>query len=275
MTVPLHRLLLALVLGLLIGSPVLAGVIDPGPPDNPGQPDDPGPPEDFKIPFGVLMHANDRVWELPIRILDGTDIRTFESTYEYDVNGDGFRAVVTGVLDPDPSIAYGITVTDFGAPSTFTFTFTTPIVPTAGVVTGSVSGGLTDVTGNGVSITPSVALGDPDGDTIAELQVNEVGVGGPPVFTNMGVDVGGAMSFGPGVPGANHVYGPFTTGPIAGPAGVWTSLQSRVEFTLSGGGDIASLTGFASIVPEPSTMALSAIAAMTILGRIALRRRKK
>jgi hypothetical protein len=235
----------------------------------------PGPPDgDFKIPFGVLMRANDRVWELPIDILQGTDRRTFHWEYENDVGGDGFRAVVTGVLDPDPLIAYGITVTDFGAPDTFTFTFTTPIVPTSGVVTGSVSGGLTDTAGNGVSITPTVALGDPDGDTVAELQVNEVGVGGPPVFTNMGVDVGGAMSFGPGLPGANHVYGPFATGPIPGPAGAWTSLQSRVEFTLSGGGDIASLTGFASIVPEPSSLALVAIGAMSILGRVALRRRK-
>jgi hypothetical protein len=55
---------------------------------------------------------------------------------------------------------------------------------------------------------------------------------------------------------------------------VWTSLQSRVEFTLSGDGDIASITGFASIVPEPSTLALVAIGAMSILGRVALRRRK-
>lgn len=270
MTVQYPRVLMALVLGLLIGSSTLAGVVDPGPPDNPGPPDH----VDFKIPFGVLMRANDRVWELPIVLIEGTDRRSFEWAYESDVDGDGFRAVVSGVLDPDPSISYGIAVTDFGAPTTFSFIFTTPILPTSGVVTGSVSAGLTDTTGDGVSITPAAALGDPDGDTIAELQVNEVGVGGPAVFTNMGVDVGSAMSFGPGIPGANHVYGPFAEGPIAGPAGVWTSLQSRVSFTLSGGGDIASVTGFASIVPEPSTMALVAIGAMSILGRLALRRRK-
>lgn len=184
--------------------------------------------------------------------------------------------MISGVLDPDPSISWAIAVTDFGAPSTFSFVFTTPIVPTGNpsTVTGSVSGGLTDSTGNGISITPAAVLGDPDGDSIAELQVNEVGVGGPPVFTNMGVDVGGAVSFGPGVPGANYIYGPFSTGPFAGPPGIWTSLQSRVSFTMSGGGDIAALTGYASIVPEPSAIALVTIGAMSVLGRIALRRRK-
>ncbi|MEX2187028.1 MAG: PEP-CTERM sorting domain-containing protein [Pirellulales bacterium] len=267
MTVPIHRVLTALFLGLLLVSPSMADVIDIGPPDD---------GDEYKIPFGVHMRADGRDWELPIEIIEGTDRRSFERIYESDVDGDGFRVMISGVLDPDPSISYAIAVTDFGAPTTFSFTFTTPIAPTSGIVSGSVSAGLTDSTGNGVSITPAVALGDPDGDTIAELQINEVGIGGPPVFTNMGVDVGGAVSFGPGLPGANHVYGPFVAGPQAGPAGVWTSLQTRISFTLSGGEDIAAVTGFASIeqIPEPSTMALVAIGVVSMLGRVALRRRK-
>jgi hypothetical protein len=268
MTVHSYRAIVALVLGLVLSSNSFADPIDIGGPAG----GDPG----FKIPFGVEMRAGNRVWELPTEAIEGTDRRSFQRVYEDDVDGDGFRVVLSGVLDPDPSIAWGIAVTDFGAPTTFSFTFTTPIVPTGNpsIVTGSVSGGLTDATGNGVSITPAVALGDPDGDTIAELQVNEVGVGGPPVFTNMGVDVGSAVSFGPGVPGANYTYGSFAAGPIAGPPGVWTSLQSNISFTLSGGGDIASLTGFASIVPEPSSVALAVMGALA-LGGVALRRRKR
>lgn len=271
MTAHFYRTFLTLALGLAFvgvsfGDPI---DIDAGPPD--------WEPKGGvgEVPFGVQMRANNRVWELPIQAIAGSDRRTFQWIYQDDVDGDGFRAIVSGVLDPDPSIAWGIAVTDFGAPTTFTFTFTTPIVPTGNpsVVAGSVSGGLTDATGNGVSITPDVALGDPDGDTVSELQVNEVGVGGPPVFTNMGVDVGGAVAFGPGVPGANYIYGPFTSGPIAGPPGVWTSLQSRVSFTLSGGGDIASLTGFASIVPEPGSMVIVAMGALALAG-IARRRGK-
>ncbi|RIK84225.1 MAG: hypothetical protein DCC68_02255 [Planctomycetota bacterium] len=271
MTAHFYRAFVALALGLVFAGASSADPIDVGG----GSPDWVPVGGEGQVPFGVQMRANNRVWNLPIQAIVGSDRRTFQWIYEDDVNGDGFRAIVSGVLDPDPSIAWGIAVTDFGAPSTFSFTFTTPIVPTGNpsVVAGSVSGGLTDVTGNGVSITPDAALGDPDGDTVAELQVNEVGVGGPPVFTNMGVDVGGAVAFGPGIPGANYTYGPFTSGPIAGPPGVWTSLQSRVSFTLSGGGDIASLTGFASIVPEPSSIVIVAMGALA-LGGIAWRRRK-
>jgi hypothetical protein len=229
-----------------------------------------------QIDFSVEVNADGHVWQVPLSGIEGTDRQAFDYVLEDDVEGDGYRIIITGMMDPDPFIAWGYSVVDFGAPSTFSFSFTTPIVPTGNpsIVYGSISGGLTDATGNGVSITPDGSLGDPDGDSISELAINEVGVGGPPVFTNMGVDVGGAVSYGPGVPGATHTHGPFTTGPIAGPPGIWTSLHSHGGFTLSGGGDIVSLTGYASIVPEPSTIALVAIGAMSILGRIALRRRK-
>jgi hypothetical protein len=60
------------------------------------------------------------------------------------------------MLDPDPSIAYGLAVVDFGALSAFGFVFGTPIVPTASpkVVSATLVGGLTDTGGNGVSISP-------------------------------------------------------------------------------------------------------------------------
>lgn len=171
-------------------------------------------------------------------------------------------------LDPDPQISYGIAVTDFGAPSLFSFTFTTPIIFGGGpsTVSSSVVGGLTDFGGNGVSITPSAGLGDPDGDTTSELQVATVGV--PP--TNMGVDVGLAQTHPAGNAGANYTYGAYTAGPIAGPGvTAWTSLQLDVAFTLSGGSDTAVLTGFASIVPEPSSvvMALAGVAGLVAAAR--------
>lgn len=154
-------------------------------------------------------------------------------------------------MDPDPSIAYGISVSDFGAPTTFTFLFGTPIVPTASpnVVYGSVVGGVTDFDGDGVSLTP----------TASHLQVSEVGA----PLTNMGIDVGTAFSAGPGTPGALYSYGAYAAGPVAGPGpGPWTTLQTTVSFMLSGGSDVASLTGFASIneaaapVPEPASILL-------------------
>ncbi|MGE3843810.1 MAG: PEP-CTERM sorting domain-containing protein [Vicinamibacterales bacterium] len=183
-----------------------------------------------------------------------------------------FRVSITGFLDPDPSIAYGIAVTDFGAPSSFAFAFFTPIVPVGfpNTVLGSVSGGLTDFTGNGVSITPLLA--DSDGDGVAELQVATVQA----PTTTMGVDVGLPFSSGPGTPGANYVYGAYAAGPMPGPGpGPWTGLSLTTSFLLSGDGDIAALTGFASIEPEVVPEPMSLVLLGSGLLGIALRRRQR
>jgi hypothetical protein len=151
-----------------------------------------------------------------------------------------FVITLSSVMDPDPSIAYGIAVTDFGAPSTFAFLFSTPIVPTGfpNQVNASLVGGLTDFTGDGVSLTPTGAF----------AQTSSLGL----PLTSMGVDVGAAFAAGPGNPGAFYAYGPYAAGPIAGPGpGPWTVLQTLTDFKLSGNGDIAALTGFAQIVTAP------------------------
>lgn len=184
--------------------------------------------------------------------------------YMWSTQTDEYSVMISGIMNPDPSIAYGIAVVDFGAPSTFGFFFFTPIVPTGApnVVTASIVGGLTDFTGDGVSITPFAQ---------PTLQVAEVFA----PATNMGVDVGPAFAAGPAAPGSFYGYGPFAAGPIAGPGpGPWTGLATTTAFTLSGGGDVAALTGFASIelIPEPSTIALAALACLGIAGM--LRRRK-
>lgn len=166
-----------------------------------------------------------------------------------------FRVELSGFMDPDPSIAYGLAVTDFGAPTTFSFTFATPIVSTGSpnTVTGSLVGGLTDATGDGVSLTPTGAF----------TQTSSVGM----PLTGMGVGVGAPFSAPAGAPGALYSYGAFSAGPILGPGpGPWTFLSTSASFTLSGGSDIAVLTGFASIeeggiptVPEPATLTLLGI----------------
>jgi len=172
----------------------------------------------------------------------------------------GFRAMISGAGDPDPAISYGLGITDFGAPSSFSFTFTSPIVATGPPTASSayVSGGLNDVGGGGVTITP--LLPDSDGDGAAEVQVASVSSGGP--FTNMGVDVG-PLQANAGPIGAHYPYPPppaslYAAGPIGGPAGgPWTMLSVTAAFSLTGGGDSAALTGLASVVvPEPSTWLL-------------------
>ena len=86
-----------------------------------------------------------------------------------DVPGQ-YRVSLAGVFDPDPQVAYGLAVTDFGAPSTFGFSFISPIVPTPGPteMESSIDAGLTDFTGDGVSISTALGATDDDGDSILE-----------------------------------------------------------------------------------------------------------
>lgn len=168
------------------------------------------------------------------------------------------QVTISFQMDPDPSISYGISVIDFGAPSTFGFLFSTPIVPTGSpnVVSASIVGGMTDASGDGVSLTPFAPF----------LQTASVGA----PLTSMGVDVGLASSFPAGAPGSLYAYGPAASGAIAGPGpGPWTSLTTTTIFTGSGGSDVYALTGFASIelVPEPAMLSLLLLVAPLAMGR--------
>lgn len=179
-----------------------------------------------------------------------------DGSYWSFFKGKEYEVMVSGSVDYDPSIGYGIAVTDVGAPSSFLFLFSSPIAATPGptVVASSIVGGLQDATGDGVSVTP----------TFAALQLATTS---PPASTTLGVDVGPAVSGGPGAPGAFYSYGSFAVGPIAGPGpGPFTQLDAQAAFKLSGGGDIFTFNGFASIntVPEPSSFVLLGVGAVAI-----------
>jgi hypothetical protein len=160
----------------------------------------------------------------------------------------GDQVTISGSASADPVISYGIAVVDLGAPSVFGFLFSIPVLagdlpamPT--VVNSSIVGGLTDFSGDGVSIT---AINPHVQDNYLE--------GG--AFT---WSVGDSASFGPGPAGSLYAYGPYIFGPAAGPAGPYIgNFVTTANFSLSGGGDIAALTGFCSInpVPLPPTLLL-------------------
>jgi hypothetical protein len=187
---------------------------------------------------------------------------------------------ISATLDPDPSMVYGFGGVDIGAPSIFTFGVEnldvvcpegTPYIANASIV-----GGLTDFTGDGVTLTPVNILGLPEDTDIFSPETQIFTANGTTI--NLGVDVGLVGTGGPGAPGAFYVYGPFLAGPVAGiaPAGGITDLSLDVQFMLSGGGDAFGLTGFASLecVPEPGSWAVIGMGLLG-LGSIAYRRKKK
>ena len=212
---------------------------------------------EIEQPPSVHVMAGDNRYVIEPRLSDDQKGWVFDQTIETDE----FMIQLDGFLDPDPSIAYGIAVTDYGAPSVFGFLFFTPIVPTGPgtVVNGSLVGGFTDMTGDGVSITPTGAL----------VQTSDLHF----PATAMGVDVGPAFAAPAGPAGALYPYGAFSSGVIPGPVGLWTGLSVSAGFGLSGGGDIAVLTGFASVetaaVPEGSAgwVGGAVLAGICALGR--------
>jgi len=201
---------------------------------------------------------------VPGKNASGEDIWTFGP---YELETIDFSLSLGAILKPDPSISYSFSVVDLGSPSTFSLTFGVPIVPTGtpNEVEASVSGDLTDATGNGVDL--SLILPSLQTASVAPV----------PYFplTGMGVDVGPGASYPPGA-GSPYAYGPYTAGPQPGPGpGPWTALVVETSFTLSGSGDTFAADGWASInpataaIPESGTLAaggslLMGIAAWTL-----------
>lgn len=202
-------------------------------------------------------------------LVDGEsyELASFESDGQFHlvpavyVFGDTTIETLAMPRDAGATMAYGLAVSDLGAPSTFSFSFSMPITldPGPTTIVSSIVGGMTDFTGNGVGISTAGGF-----STIQRSWVSAP-------TTGLGVDVGPSLSFGPGPSGSLYNYGAYATGPIAGPdlSGFGT-LSVAVDFTASGGGDIIVLTGFTDIavVPAPASMAL-----LGGLGLFARRRR--
>jgi hypothetical protein len=209
---------------------------------------------------------------------DGVSYIDHFNAYWYDPNnpGEGFDLYIGGlVFDPDPVITYSFAVTDFGAPSTFGFIFSQPIVATStpGVVDASLSGSTTN--GGGlpglVTVTPAAPPGiiPVDGDFLPEIAVYTLSQNGGATFLNAGLDLGPAFASNPLL--VSDTYGPFSGGPIAGPAGAgsYNFMRVDVNFSLSGGSDSFTANGSATVIPEPGTLVLlvGGLVALAAAGR--------
>jgi hypothetical protein len=184
------------------------------------------------------------------------------------------RIQLVGALDPDPTIDFGAAVADFGTPSPFSFTFILPLVPpwpNPSEVKDSFSGSVTNAAGSGVTVTalpPPVGI-PVDGDGVTEVEVYTLSDDGGVTWQNVGLDLMPTTVV-PLPVGDSGLTGAFNEGPIPTIAGgPWTHMRADINFSLTGGGDIFTFNGNKTLIPEPSTIALLALA----LGACGFRRR--
>ncbi len=180
-----------------------------------------------------------------------------------------WKVTLNALLDPDPEILYAASVIDFGAPSSFGFLFSQAIVPTTapGIVSHTHSSSTTD--GGGGAGTPVTALPPPaiiptDGAP-DEIAVYTLSTNGGASFLNAGMDL--SPSFVGAAP--SDTQGPFSEGPSAGPAlaGAYNLMRVDLNFGMDGNGDIYTFNGRATVIPEPSTIALLLVAGLLLFVR--------
>jgi hypothetical protein len=181
-------------------------------------------------------------------------------------------------LHPDPTLIFASVALDFGAPSSFSYTFTMPLAPTVSnpsFVSDSFAGSVTNgATAGGVTVTalPPVDASIPvDGDGVTEMQVYTLSDDGGTTWKNVGLDVGTTEvipldSF-LSAPTTSYNLGPIPTIPHA--VGMpWTHMRADITFRLSGGGDVFTFNGAKVLVPEPSTI----LGALLLIGMSICRR---
>lgn len=145
------------------------------------------------------------------------------------------------------TLSYSLTVTDFNAPSTFLFSFNTPITPLFGLVSfeATVSGTLTNGSGPLLSATPISPA-----TSIFSFSIDSIEVFSDPLGTI-------SSSFGPVTYSGSYDCGALGC----------TSLQATAGFLASGDGDQYNFAATWTVteddrsrVPEPATVGLLGLA---------------
>jgi hypothetical protein len=163
---------------------------------------------------------------------------------------------------------FGITAANFGAnPLTVLLSLGLGVLPIVDptLAFSSIRGTLNAGTQAPAGVTLGVnQSGDSDGDGLNEMLVSSFDGG------NLGIDVGLTSS-------TQGLYGAFGSGPVTGPTGpLFTFLESSLNFSITGGGDVADLQGITAVqvVPEPASISLVGLGLVALAKRMRDRRRK-
>lgn len=167
--------------------------------------------------------------------------------------------------DIDPYMSYAFAVKNNTAfTQTYTFVFGEAIVP-------SITGGYYVHADVGVSLTnsPPAAPSAVIAPVSLAPKFQTLTLSDGITTFNAGVDVGNSYTRAAAGTGVFGEASPSVNGTTPLSLNYW---EFQTRFTLTPGGDAVAISGFAEIIPEPSTYAL--LAGCGVLGVVALRRRK-
>lgn len=163
-----------------------------------------------------------------------------------------FSFYAAGNVDPDMSYGF-VARNNTGSTQTYTYTQGESIVPPVGGAY-SIYADLSGSVNNNTTVTPSLTLAPTaaNGNKVQQLWLGN----GNAAATNAGVGVGDALTVSAA---GTATYGTFAA-TNAG-SGAYDYWEFQTQFTLTGGRDLAQVTGYAEItpVPEPSTYVLLAL----------------
>lgn len=209
---------------------------------------------------GDFNLAADWQWTSAAQGLNGRP--AFTLAMEDELNGGNF----------DPFISWGYTATNnTGAAMNFTQVFEATITPTISepvIVQNRIGGSLTNGEPgvNDVGVVPTNASGK-----VSDFFLSS---DNGATWVNVGVNAGDAQNFS-STTTDTFLYGTFFAGPSGFATGApWNRMRVVTSFALSGGSDVASFSGRATVtpIPEPEQIALLALG-LGLAGFIARRRR--